>query len=317
MRFAWLTLVLWLLPALATAQSAVVLVPEAGVEPAALARARAGAIELLAQRGVRLVPVPDGIPCDAAACAAELAAESGVELAVLVLVEAREDGGSAVRVLAVPADGPPRQATVAVAEGGFGPAAGAALDQALTDGRPGRRGFLMVRSLPPGARVDIDGEPAGTTPLRRMVAAGEHRVRVTPSAGEPRERTVEVTPREEAAVEVDFASADGEEPARAAETPTRTEPSPFNWLLGGGLAIAGIVTLISPLQTIAQDGECVERIENVGCVEQVRFGAQSGVLMGVGLALLVGAVVVDVVAPIRVEVEVGASRGMLRVGGRF
>jgi hypothetical protein len=266
------------------------------------------------------VAVPDGAPCDAPECAAELGAESGVDFVILVFVEAREDGGSRVRVVTVPPEGDPRQAVVDVSEAGFGSAAGAALEAALDETRSHRRavrrGFLMVRSVPPGARVEIDGEPAGTTPLRRMAAPGEHTVRVIPADGEPRERTVTVSALEEAAVDIDF-ERDDAEPEPVTEGPTRTEPSPFNWLLGGGLALAGIVTLISPMQTLAQEGECVELIENVGCVEKVQFGAQSGVLMGVGLALLVGAIVVDAVAPIRVEVQVSDTQGMLRIGGRF
>lgn len=109
---------------------------------------------------------------------------------------------------------------------------------------------------------------------------------------------------------------DGEE-AAAASRPTRTEPSPLNWIIGGALAIAGVVTLVSPLQTLATEGECVELIENVGCVERVQFGAQSGVLLGLGLAAVTAAVVVDAVAPIRVQVEAGATGAFVGVEGRF
>jgi hypothetical protein len=49
----------------------------------------------------------------------------------------------------------------------------------------------------------------------------------------------------------------------------------------------------------------------------VHFGAQSGVLLGVGLAALVAAVVIDVVAPIRMEVVVDDSSAMVRVRGSF
>jgi hypothetical protein len=88
-------------------------------------------------------------------------------------------------------------------------------------------------------------------------------------------------------------------------------------LIGGALAIGGVIVLISPLETLAKDGECVDLIEDVGCVERVSFGPQSGVLLAVGLAALIAAVVIDVVAPIQVEVEVGAEHAALRVGGRF
>ncbi|HJL18070.1 MAG TPA: PEGA domain-containing protein [Sandaracinaceae bacterium LLY-WYZ-13_1] len=313
-----LALILLASPAVAAAQSALVVVPPAPVPPVELERARAGVIEVLAENGMRLVPTPDGEPCEAVECAPALARQAGADVVLLVSVEATEGGGSRIRVESVPADGDRRGATAEVGDAGFGAAAGAALQELLSEPPPTRRGFLTVRTTPPGAAVSIDGEAVGRAPLRRMVAPGEHAVRIAPAAGPPRERTVEVRPLEETAVEVDLGAEDEAPGEPMAETgPTRTEPSPFNWLLGGGLAIAGIVTLISPLQTLAQEGECVELVEDAGCVEMVRFGAQSGVLLGVGLALLTGAVIVDAVAPIRVEVQVSDSAGLVGVRGRF
>jgi hypothetical protein len=311
---------LLLAPALARAESAVVLVPEAAVDAAALERARSAAIETLAERGVRLVRAPDGEPCESARCAAAIAAQTGADFVVLVLVEAREDGGSRVRASVVRASGAPRDASADVGDAGFGAATSAALEAALAGERDRRLGFLMVRTDPPGARVEIDGEPAGESPLRRMVAPGEHRVRVWPARGEASERTVTVRPVEETALELDL-EADDEE-AGPSDAPARTEPSPLNWLIGGGLAIGGVVALVSPLQTLATEGQCVDLIEDVGCVERVQFGAVSGVLLGVGLAALIAAVVVDVVAPIRVEVGVsvdaaGRAGATLELEGRF
>ena len=308
-------------PTLAHAESAVVLVPEAAVGGDALERARSAVIETLAERGTRLVRAPDGEPCERARCAAELAQQTGADFVVLVLVEAREDGGSRVRASVVRASGTPRDASADVSDAGFGAAASAALEAALAGENDRRLGFLMVRTDPPRARVEIDGEPAGESPLRRMVAPGEHRVRVLPERGAPRERTVTVRPVEETALELDLRAAEDDEPAPGA-TPARTEPSPLNWLIGGGLAIGGVVALISPLQTLATDGQCVDLIEDVGCVERVQFGAVSGVLLGVGLAALIAAVVVDVVAPIRVGVGVsvdarGEGSAMLELEGTF
>ena len=172
----------------------------------------------------------------------------------------------------------------------------------------------MVRTTPPGARVVIDGEPAGHSPLRRMLAPGVHRVRIVPESGEPREHRIEVRPVEETALEVDLTEA---EPTLATPSPSASEPSPLNWLIGGGLALGGVALLVSPLQTLATEGECVDLIENVGCVERVRFGPLSGVLLSLGIASLAAAVVFDVVAPIRVNVQVGTEAGMVQLEGRF
>lgn len=316
MRVVPLAALLWSFPVVAAAESAIVLVTGNG-ESLDQERARSGAIEVLAERAVRLVPLSDEAPCDDIECAPALAAENGVDFVVVLAVQGASGGEQQVRVTWVPPHGTPSEAIEPVSHLGVGAAAGAALETLLGRRRDHRRGFLVVRSTPAGGRVEVDGEFAGTTPLRRMTAPGEHSVRLVPASGEAVERRVIVT--ELAETTVDFEE-EGQQPAppeSAAEGPVRSEPSPFNWLLGGGLAVAGIVALISPLQTLAQDGECVDLIERVGCVEKVQFGAQSGVLMGLGLALLTSAVIVDAVAPIRVEVQVDETRGMLWVGARF
>jgi hypothetical protein len=47
-------------------------------------------------------------------------------------------------------------------------------------GRPAPEAELLVRSLPPGAQIFVDGERRGTTPLRvRIASPGPHRIRLT------------------------------------------------------------------------------------------------------------------------------------------
>jgi len=66
---------------------------------------------------------------------------------------------------------------------------------ALLRGEPGRRGVLEVVSDPPGAEVEIDGESAGRTPVRREMLPGKHSVRVTRSGYQVQEPTwVDVAP---------------------------------------------------------------------------------------------------------------------------
>ncbi len=65
----------------------------------------------------------------------------------------------------------------------------------LLRGESGRRGVLEVVSDPPGAEVEIDGEAAGRTPVRREMMPGKHQVRVTRSGYQVQEPTwVEVAP---------------------------------------------------------------------------------------------------------------------------
>ena len=314
LALAMLVSVLW--AERAAAQSAIV---SAIGDPASeVERARAGVIEVLAERGVRLVRTPDGEPCEERECAARMAGRAGVDFVVLARIEPA-DGGSRVLVALLAAQGPAREASAAILEAGAAAAAAAATQSALDLRTETRLGFLAVRTRPPGARVEIDGEAAGESPLRRMIAPGPHAVRIVPAEGEARTREVEVVALEETTVDVDLRGGreEQEEASSPPSSPRRTEPSPLNWLIGGGLAIAGVVLLISPLQTLATEGQCVDLIEGVGCRERVAFGAQSGILLGLGLASLAAAVVVDAVAPLRVEVAATPSQAMLRVGATF
>lgn len=56
-------------------------------------------------------------------------------------------------------------------------------------------GVLSVQSAPPGARVELDGERLGETPLKRTVAAGSHRMRLRWRDGRTREQAIEVPAR--------------------------------------------------------------------------------------------------------------------------
>lgn len=294
--------------------SALVLVGERGA-PEQLERARAGVIEVLAEQAVRLVPTPDGAPCAETECAAQMALNTGADTALLI--ELTED---AVRLTSVNREGDTRSTTESLEERGAALAAGAAAERLLESTPLAALGFLRVESAPPGIAVRIDGARAGTTPLRRSIPAGEHRVELTPSGRDPIERFATVRPREEASVVVDTAEDDereSEEDEIQHTVDPVTEASPWNWAIGGALAVGGVVALISPLSTLARDGECTDRIDDVGCVEQVRIGPQSGVLLGIGIGALLAAVVVDVVAPIRVDVAASEDAAALWVTGSF
>lgn len=300
-------------PATASAQSVIVLVTHAGV-PEGAAGLRAAAIEAIAEHGVRLVRTPAGEPCEEDACAAALAAQAGADHTLLLAARSLEE----VELRAVPAEGAATVLTQAVVDADFASAIGAAVDRFLAERPPATVGFVMVSTDPPGARVSIDGALAGSSPLRRSVTVGEHTVRVSREGEAARDRTVEVVAGEETAVRFDRDAAAASEDAPApGPSRTRSEPSPFNWVLGGALAVGGVLALISPLQTLAQDGQCTEEIVNVGCLERVVVGPQTGVLLGVGIAALIAAVIVDAAAPIRVDVEVGTTGAQARVEARF
>ncbi|MGF1466159.1 MAG: PEGA domain-containing protein [Sandaracinaceae bacterium] len=302
-------------PASAAAQRSALLLPDRPASGPA-AEARGGVLEVLAERGIRLLPTPEGPPCRDPRCARALAASTGAEVVLLVEVDAGE-----VSVRAAFLGGALRALRAEVGEGGPGPAAGLLVEELLAADLARPRGFLVVRTVPSGLPVSIDGRPAGRSPLRRMVAPGLHRVGTVAPAGTERAVEVEVWSRREASAVLDTtatpAEGEGAAPEGRAAPVTRSEPSPWNYVLAGGLALGGIGALISPLATLAQNGRCVTEILDVGCTEKVRFGARSAVLLAVGSALLVTGVLIDVTLPIRMDVVVTETGGEVRWRGRF
>jgi len=311
-RLAFLIIAcLWAVPTMASARAVLVVVHG----PAVAEDVRGMVIEAMAVRGVRLVRTPDGEICDAdpIPCAAAMATRTGADATLRVRVFAGDP--RRVQVQLVPGEGDPIEVEIDVTTEDLAAAVATAVDQAL-DVAPPSVGFLMVRSDPPGASVEIDGERLGSTPLRASLAPGDHDVQLSHPTGS-HETTVAIVAEIETSLEHRFGSVP--DPADVAPGPrdTRTAPSPFNWIIGGVLAVGGVVTLISPLSTLAREGQCEEAIADVGCQEMVRFGAQSGVLLGVGLAALTAAVLMDAISPIRVQVAAGSDGARLGVEGTF
>jgi hypothetical protein len=97
---------------------------------------------------------------------------------------------------------------------------------------------------------------------------------------------------------------------------TRSEGSFVNWLIAGGLVAAAVPLIAIPMWTVATEGECVA-IDMAGCLERVQFGAQDGVLLGVGAAALIAGVVFAAAQPIQVEVQASREGAYLGVHGSF
>lgn len=163
-------------------------------------------------------------------------------------------------------------------------------EKAPADGRVA----LVVRSEPPGARVAIDGEPAGTTPVTVRVETGGHTVTLAKEGYLDEERAVTVG---EKGLELDVPLRVVAEPAAALATATVEPPArtgsylPWGWgLTLGGAAAAGAGTFL-----ILLDGEitCEDRgreacptVYNTkgGGIAALGIGAAA---LGVGITLLV------------------------------
>ena len=89
--------------------------------------------------------------------------------------------------------------------------------------------------------------------------------------------------------------------ARAADVPlpppTRATPA-WDYALGGALALAGTVLVISPIMTLARDGDCKDGATAEGCA-RIDFGWRSGLLMTGGVLALSGSAVLFATTPIR------------------
>ena len=90
---------------------------------------------------------------------------------------------------------------------------------------PGDGGRLLVRSMPSGARVVVDGEPRGVTPLAlRSLSFGTHNVEVTYLGYEPRQSKVALT-AERPAQSIDFELRTTAAAAAASAVPRRSVAS--------------------------------------------------------------------------------------------
>lgn len=308
----------------AEAQSCAMLPPGAAPEgpPASEADQQAAvhaASSALTSEGTTVIPSVDaqrrlsGQPFETCAdidCAPQVVGALGVDFAVLVTVWAPRGTPTTVVVTFVGEQG--SAAGDAPVEGDVAAAVRQALQTARQRWQTGQMGYLIITSDPPGATVEVDGRVIGQTPARQLTMAGERSVRVVLEGYAPTERTVVIRPAQEHPLEVRL-SAPVEEPPPPV---TRDEPHFANWIIGGVLALGGAVALISPIHTLARLDECDEMV-GTSCVQGVTFGAQSGVLMGLGIAAIAVGVVWVIAQPITATVTVTQDSAGLSLRGVF
>ncbi|MCA9609751.1 MAG: PEGA domain-containing protein [Myxococcales bacterium] len=311
-------------PSEASAQSCVLLrpgVPEGGAPaPGAASREALDAVtQQLDGDGITVIPAPDaeqrmvGEPyatCNRLECGADVARALGVDFVVLVTVWTRRGRATSVVVTLIGADDSVA-GDAPVEAGDLAAAVLGALGTARQRWQAARMGYLLASSTPPGATIEVDGRVVGQTPLRHLVAAGEHRVRLLLDGHETHEETLVITPSEERPLEVALV------PAQAVAPPTpvtREEPSFLNWILGGGLAALGVGLAISPIYGAALDGSCVGETP---CELVHQFGTANGVLLGLSIASLGAGLVFLIAQPLQVTVSAGPSSARLSISGTF
>jgi hypothetical protein len=105
--------------------------------------------------------------------------------------------------------------------------------------------------------------------------------------------------------------------ADRAEDARRGEASPWNFVLGGVLALAALPALIEGANGLANDGQCLRQDAAGSCVEVEHFRAGGAVLLAAGGAALAAGAYFLIAQPFRIEAVTGAGGAQLRVRAQF
>jgi hypothetical protein len=181
-----------------------------------------------------------------------------------------------------------------------------------------QQGQIVIDTAPQGAFVEIDGTSVGRSPIRSLVPAGVHTVRVTLEGYRTELHEVTIDRHEERPLSYALvAEAEQVDEAVVVTPPDTYEDRPHwaNWLLGGGLAALGVGLMISPIWTLATEGQVMDR--GAAGTETVVFGPLSATLLPLGALTLIGGVVVLVVQPITEHVRVTLAGTSLSLEGSF
>ena len=182
------------------------------------------------------------------------------------------------------------------------------------------QGQLVIETTPPNAFVEIDGTNVGHSPIRQLVSAGAHTVRATLEGYVPESREVVVDRQQERTVTIALSASEPDDvddtpPPPPVEEAYREEPSVWNFVIGGAVLAAGAGLAISPIWTLATQGEVNTRAD--GTTDTVSFGPQSLALAIISGALIVGATVFMIVHPITDRIRIGVAGTGLRLEGVF
>lgn len=181
-----------------------------------------------------------------------------------------------------------------------------------------QQGQIVIDTAPQGAFVEIDGTSVGRSPIRSLVPAGVHTVRVTLEGYRTELHEVTIDRHEERPLSYALV-AEAEVVAEVVVPPPeeRFEDRPHwaNFALGGGLAALAVGLAVSPIWTLATEGQVMDH--GTAGTETVVFGPVSGTLLALSAASLIAGVVVLVVQPITEHVRVTLGATSLSLEGTF
>jgi hypothetical protein len=321
------------LPSLASAETVAVF-PHAGDSRLEAARAAAHreVVVALREQGMTVRAVvtrPSRSPADfyseciQVLCAPAMLTAGRIDLAVAVAVWYGEDGPQ-TNITLVDAAGNKFPGYAIVVTDDFAKAARAALLDARSLQLLGPGPWIHVRGNPAGADVIVDGKSVGVLPYRGALSPGDHDLKVAAAGFAAKEQRISVpfesTTTANLHVELKRDLAPGAAVADTAAPPqpqpladydepaTTDEASPWNFVLGGTLAAAGLaLATIQPIPDAIEDGDCADK----QCKEEYEFGSESIAKVVVGTVLVGAGVTVMIWQPLRVTVELDGDTAAL------
>jgi hypothetical protein len=234
---------------------------------------------------------PDRCP-DEPQCLSELAGEA--QARALLTLRLREEGGRSVFVAEL-VDAPSgdvsatAEALLPPDEAGRAAAIGGLVHKVLASGLLRPRGALAIGSVPPGARITVDGQARGVTPLERASLVGRHKVQLALPGYAPYEVEVEVAAGQTAAVQATLVPPGSDTPRvmpAAGTAPTRPR---WRLALGGTLLGAGALLAGFGISALAVHGGCADTtppLPEAECDYFYSTQAVGGALLGAVLLAL-------------------------------
>jgi PEGA domain len=254
----------------------------------------------LGTAGVRAVSVQQAeldatfAACRVMACVVEAARVSGSRAVFVRLDEGAQPSGPSLLWVLVAADGSRAQARVHARGGDLERAAADAWAETSLELVLGGDALIRLVTTPSGATVWLDGERLGTTPFAERVAPGEHRLVANLDGFVSQERVVNAEAGRAHQVQMRLTrplSFEGE----TASVPAAQTRGPWNYVLGGTLALIALPALITAVNTLANDGQCVDYAADGSCLGRAEFGTESALVLMFGVvSFSTGATIVSV-----------------------
>lgn len=238
--------------------------------------------------GVRAVSVQQSgldatfAACRVMACVAEAARLSGGRAVFVRLEErARSNEPSLLWVL-VAADGSRAQARVHAGGGDLARAAADAWAETSLELVLGGDALIRLVTRPSGATVWLDGVQLGTTPFSERVAPGEHRLVASLDGFMSQERVVRADAGRAHQVQMRLTRPLSFE-RETARVPAAETRGPWNFILGGTLALLALPAVITAVNTLVNDGQCVDHAPDGSCRGRADYGTDSALMLMAGV----------------------------------